>query len=72
MAKGNMLLGQAVGSLGDITFSRVNGKQVIKSKPSVVKNPQTEAQLIQRILMNTVIQAYSKMSEICDHSFEGI
>lgn len=67
-----MLLGQAVGSLGDITFSRVNGKQVIKSKPSVVKNPQTTSQLIQRILMNTVIQAYSKMAEICDHSFEGV
>lgn len=72
MAKGNMLLGQAVGSVGDITFSRINGKQVIKAKPSTVKNPQTEGQLIQRILMNTVIQAYSKMSEICDHSFEGV
>ena len=72
MAKGNMLLGQAVGSVGDITFSRVNGKQVIKAKPSTVKNPQTESQLIQRILMNTIIQAYSKMSEITDHSFEGV
>ena len=72
MAKGNMLLGQAVGSVGDITFSRSNGKQVIKSKPSQVKNPQTKAQLIQRILLNTVSQAYSKMSNICDHSFEGV
>lgn len=67
-----MLLGQAIGSVGDITFSRVNGKQVIKAKPAVVKNPQTEAQLVQRILMNTIIQAYSKMSEIVDHSFEGV
>lgn len=72
MAKGNMLLGQAVGSVGDITFSRVNGKQVIRAKAQQVKNPQTDAQLIQRILMNTVIQAYSKMSSICDHSFEGV
>lgn len=67
-----MLLGQAVGSVGDITFSRVNGKQVIRAKAQQVKNPQTDAQLIQRILMNTVIQAYSKMSSICDHSFEGV
>lgn len=72
MARGNMLLGQAIGSVGDITFSRVNGKQVIKSKPSTVKNPQTKAQMIQRVILNTISQAYSKMSEICDHSFEGI
>ena len=72
MAKGNMLLGRAVGSVGDITFSVVNGKQVIKAKPATVKNRQTKAQMIQRILMNTVAQAYSKMSEICDHSFEGL
>lgn len=72
MAKGNMLLGQARGSVGDIVFSRVNGQQVIKSKAGEVKNPQTTAQLIQRIILNTISQAYSKMSEICDHSFEGI
>lgn len=72
MAKGNMLLGQARGSVGDITFSRVNGKQVIKAKAGDVKNPQTTSQLIQRILMNTISQAYSKMQDICDHSFEGV
>lgn len=72
MAKGNMLLGQARGSVGDIVFSRSNGKQIIKAKSSEVKNPQTKAQMIQRILMNTISQAYSKMAEICDHSFEGI
>ena len=72
MAKGNMLLGQARGSVGDLVFSRSNGKQVIKSKAGEVKNPQTTAQLIQRIILNTVSQAYSKMQDICDHSFEGI
>ena len=72
MAKGNMLLGKATGSVGDITFSVVNGRQVIKSKPASVKNRQTKAQMVQRILMNTVAQAYSKMADICDHSFEGI
>lgn len=72
MAKGNMLLGQAIGSVGDITFSRNNGKQIIKAKPSQVKNPQTKAQMIQRVLLNTISQAYSKMVDICDHSFEGI
>lgn len=72
MAKGNMLLGQARGKVGDIVFSRTNGQQVIKSRTSQVKNPQTKAQMIQRIILNTVAQAYSAMAAICDHSFEGV
>lgn len=72
MAKGNMLLGQARGKVGDIVFSRNNGQQVIKARSQEVRNPQTQAQVLQRILLNTVSQAYSKMLAICDHSFEGV
>lgn len=67
-----MLLGHARGKVGDIVFSRVNGQQVTRARAAVVRNPQTEKQMIQRIILNTVIQAYSRMSEICDHSFEGV
>lgn len=67
-----MLLGHARGKVGDLVFSRVNGQQVTRARATVVKNPQTEAQMIQRIFLNTIIQAYSRMSEICDHSFEGV
>lgn len=72
MAKGNMLLGHARGKVGDLVFSRTNGQQVVRAKASQVKNPQTQAQMIQRIIMATVLQAYSKMSAITDHSFEGV
>lgn len=72
MAKGNMLLGQARGKVGDLVFSRNNGQQVVRARTAVVKNPQTEAQIVQRIIMNTVAQAYSKMIAIVDHSFEGV
>lgn len=72
MAKGNMLLGQARGKVGDLVFARQSGQQVVRARAAVVRNPQTEVQMIQRILMNTVAQAYSKMSAIVDHSFEGI
>lgn len=71
MAKGNMLLGQARGKVGDIVFSRNNGQQVVRARAAVVANPQTEKQLFQRILMNTASQAYSKLKAITDHSFEG-
>lgn len=72
MAKGNMLLGHARGKVGDLVFSRQNGQQVTRARAAVVSNPQTTAQMVQRILMNTVAQAYSKMSAIVDHSYEGL
>lgn len=72
MSKGNMLLGHARGKVGSLVFSRANGKQIVRAKAEVVANPQTEAQMIQRIFLNTISQAYSGMSEIVDHSFEGV
>lgn len=72
MSKGNMLLGHARGKVGSLVFSRSNGQQIVRSRAEVVKNPQTTTQMIQRIILNTVAQAYSRMAAICDHSFEGI
>lgn len=72
MSKGNMLLGHARGKVGSLVFSRANGQQITRARAEVVKNPQTDAQVIQRILLNTVAQAYSRMSAITDHSFEGV
>lgn len=72
MSKGNMLLGHARGKVGSLVFSRSNGQQVVRARAEVVKNPQTETQMVQRIILNTIAQAYSRMSEIVDHSFEGV
>lgn len=67
-----MLLGHARGKVGDLVFSRSNGQQVVRARAAVVKNPQTESQMIQRIFLNTISQAYSNMVQIVDHSFEGV
>lgn len=72
MSKGNMLLGHARGKVGSLVFSRTNGQQIVRARAEVVKNPQTDAQVIQRIFLNTIAQAYSRMSAIVDHSFEGV
>lgn len=72
MSKGNMLLGHARGKVGDLVFSRSNGEQVVRARAAIVKNPRTEKQMIQRILLATIGQAYSRMSAITDHSFEGV
>ena len=72
MSKGNMLLGHARGKVGSLVFSRANGKQIVRSRAEVVKNPRTEQQMVQRIILNTVAQAYSQMKAITDHSFQGL
>ena len=72
MAKGNMLLGHARGKVGSLVFSRSAGQQVVRARAEVVKNPKTQAQMVQRIILNTISQAYSRMVEIVDHSFEGV
>lgn len=72
MSKGNMLLGHARGKVGSLVFSRADGKQIVRSRAEVVKNPRTQAQMIQRIMLNTIAQAYSSMKDIVDHSFQGL
>lgn len=67
-----MLLGKARGSVGDVTFSVLNSEQITRAKAKSVKNPRTEGQMVQRILMSTTIQAYSGMQSIVDHSFQGV
>lgn len=67
-----MLLGKARGSVGDLTFSVSYGEQISRAKAKSVKNPRTDAQMIQRIIMATTVQAYSGMQAIVDHSFQGV
>lgn len=71
MAKNNLFLGTARGSVGDVTFSRLNGVQVARVRNRSPRNPQSPAQMVQRIIMSSVGKAYSFMSSICNHSFEG-
>ena len=42
-----------------------------KDRVTEVKNPRSNMQMSQRAVMSTVIQAYSSMKDICNHSFEG-
>lgn len=71
MAKTGFWLRGANGKLAGATIYQQNGETVIREVVSP-SNPKTERQILQRIIMHTVMQAYSKMKEICDHSFEGV
>ena len=72
MSKGNMLLGYARGSVGDLTFYRRNAQQITRARSRVVKNPKTLAQQMQRAIMRTAVGAYGVIKNICDHSYEGV
>lgn len=72
MAKTGFWLRGAQGKLAGASIAKgADGSTVIREVVTP-KNPQTTAQKIQRIIMATVVQAYSKMSAICDHSYEGL
>lgn len=71
MAKGNLFQGMARGKVGDVVFSRANGEQISRVRNRHPKNPRTNAQLFQRAIMATIVQAYAAGKTIFDHSFQG-
>lgn len=72
MAKGIEMNGQLRGKRGGVVYYRADGQQISRSRNFNPKNPKTEKQQIQRMIMATCMQAYSAMAEICDHSWEGV
>ena len=47
-------------------------QQVVRSLAEQVANPRSQAQMFNRMIMSTVMQAVSAMSPIIDHSFDGL
>lgn len=71
MAKGNLFQGMARGVVGDVVFTRQDGQQVSRVRNRVPRNPRSNAQLYQRAIMATIMQAYAAGKAIFDHSFQG-
>lgn len=72
MAKGNIILGQMRGSIGDIVFWRGNGEQLSRSRNRKPANPRTDSQLSTRIILKTCSTAYSKlMFDYANQTFQG-
>ena len=65
-------------SIGSVTYrtstSALDGKkrQVASLKPTSVKNPNTVAQIIQRMKMAPAAKFFDALSGILDHSWEGV
>lgn len=71
MSKGNLFLGMGRGSVGDVTFYRANGQQLARARNRSPRNPKTDAQILQRAISATIVQAYKAGKAIFDHAFEG-
>lgn len=63
MAKHNMLLGYARGSVGDMTFSRVKGQQIIKARNRQPGNPRTKSQMSQRTIFVSAVEFFRRGSQ---------
>lgn len=72
MAKGNMILGQARGKVGDLVFARALGKQIVRAKAHSVANPKTIGQNTQRAILATIAKDAALLTPIVDHSFANV
>ena len=59
----------AIGRVGNRTYYQRGGKTIARTI-TTPKNPKTEEQSMQRVLLKAVNKSYSKLKEICNHSFE--
>lgn len=71
MAKGNLFLGFARGSVGDVTFYRSEGEQISRSRNRHPYNPRSARQAIQRAVNSSVSRIYAAGQVLFDHSFQG-
>lgn len=71
MAKGNLFLGFARGSVGDVTLYRSEGEQISRARNRHPYNPRTARQAIQRAVNSSVSRIYAAGQVLFDHSFQG-
>ena len=71
MAKvANPLIGKTSGSVGGVTFSTWKGIGVMKTKPTVVANPRSDAQMAQRNAHSLLVALYRLMVAVLSLGFK--
>ena len=72
MAIGNLFLGAAKKTIGDIVLYRRNGVQQSRVRVRHIANPKTEAQALQRNYMAPVTKFYAPLADVLEKSWEGL
>lgn len=70
--KGNLFLGMARGSVGDVTFSRVKGQQTARARNRQPNNPRTVKQMANRAKIATMVRFFSRSRQnLFSYAFES-
>lgn len=72
MAKAGFYLYGSKGKVGNLVARRGRKGTVLAARNFTIKNPRTNKQMAQRLILATVSQAAKFLSPIVDHSFEGV
>lgn len=72
MAKSKSFFGLRTGSTKSHTYQNWRGLQVTKDRVLHVSNPQTTAQMDQRLIVPLVAAARTQLKDLVDHSFQGV
>lgn len=68
----NTLIGKSKQSIGNATFTTWKGRNVLKSKPVSVANPQTDAQVMRRSALTQAVALYRKVSGVINAGFNEL
>ena len=72
MAKGNLILGTAAKSIGDVVMYRRDGQQISRVRVRKIANPKTDAQCEQRAIMSAVVKFYQPFADVLQRSWQGL
>lgn len=72
MAKSKAFFGLRSGSTKSHTYQVFRGEQITKDRVTKVANPQTDAQMLQRIKLAQVANAAAALKTLVNHSMQGI
>ena len=70
LSKGDLI--GANGKIGNKVYYTANGKTIVREVSASNYNSKTVQQILQRVIVKTVMRNYSAMKDIANHSFEGV
>ena len=67
-----MLLGMARKKVGDLVFYRANGEQITRARNRNPRNPKSDKQSVQRMVLSSASKLASILEPIVNHSWEHV
>ena len=71
MSKCNVWNNQLSGRVGDLVYFVRGGQQIVRSVPASIKNPRTDAQMLQRMKWANILAVYRALQPCLKDNFEA-